>query len=468
MTTMNAKQPVEGWQHAWRSLALPVALAFVVLLAACAAPGGPSKPPTTIPTAPREVVALQPTVRYADREAVEELAQAIDQRLAIMRDVAAAKYVSGAPVQDAAREAVVLQQAGERARALGLDVGTVQAFFNVQMRHARIAQEQWLATWRNAGQCEPCATPVPLAAVRERIDAANERQLAALYLLAPLREDATAALLEHSRAALTARGFADQEAAELAAAASVIKRGAPAGALDRITATRALRIATTGDYAPFSLERDGQLTGADIQMGRALAAHLGAEPQFVRTSWPRLLDDLRDGRFDVAISGIALTPERAALGLYSSPYQVGGKTLIARCGERMRFDTPDELDQPGVRVIVNPGGTNERYVREHVRRAQVIVHPDNRGVFAEIAAGRADVMVTDDVEAELQSRRWPGQLCRTYPGTLTQGDKRILMARDPVLQSAVDAWLQSQIAAGEPLRMLEQAMHDYVRAPATH
>jgi cyclohexadienyl dehydratase len=229
---------------------------------------------------------------------------------------------------------------------------------------------------------------------------------------------------------------------------------------------RTLRIATTGDYAPFSLERDGQLTGADIQMASALASHLGVEPRFVRTSWPRLPDDLRDGRFDVAISGIALTPERAALGLYSAPYQAGGKTMIARCSERTRFDTPDELDQPGVRVIVNPGGTNERYVREHVSRAQVIVHPDNRGVFAEIAAGRADVMVTDDVEAELQARRWRGQLCRTYPGTLTQGDKRILMARDPALQSAVDAWLQSQIAAGEPRRMLEQAMQDYVDSPA--
>jgi cyclohexadienyl dehydratase len=460
MKAMNAGGRAERCQRHRASLALPSALLFALLLAGCATPGGSPRPET----AASNVVPSQPIVRYADPAAVEELALAIDERLAVMRDVAAAKFVSGAPVQDAAREAAVLQQVGERARTLGLDVAAVQTFFNVQMRHARMAQEQWLAVWRAAGRCEPCAAPVPLATVRERIEAANERQLAALYLLVPMREDASAALLARSRATLSSTGFAAQDAQELASAAAVIKRGAPAGALDRITTAHTLRIATTGDYAPFSLERDGQLTGADIQMGRALAAHLGAEPRFVRTSWPRLLDDLRDGRFDVAISGIAFTPERAALGLYSGPYQVGGKTLIARCSERTRFDTPDELDQTGVRVIVNPGGTNERYVREHVSRAQVIVHPDNRGVFAEIAAGRADVMVTDDVEAELQSRRRPGQLCRTYPGTLTQGDKRILMARDPALQSAVDAWLQSQIAAGEPRRMLEQAMQDYVNA----
>lgn len=469
MKAMNANGRAERWQHHRASLALPSAWLCALLVAGCAAPGGSPEPPganTAAATAGREVGSAQPTVRYADQAAVEELALAIDERLAVMRDVAAAKFVSGAPVQDAAREAVVLQQVGERARALGLDPAAVQAFFSAQMRHARMAQEQWLARWRAAGACEPCAAPVPLATVRERIDAANERQLAALYLLVPLREDTSAALLARSRATFSSQGIATLEAEDLAAAAAAIKRGAPAGALHRITATHTLRIATTGDYAPFSLERDAQLTGADIQMGRALAAHLGAEPQFVRTSWPRLLDDLRDGRFDVAISGIAFTPERAALGLYSGPYQVGGKTLIARCSERTRFDTPDELDQTGVRVIVNPGGTNERYVREHVRRAQVIVHPDNRGVFAEIAAGRADVMVTDDVEAELQSRRWPGQLCRTYPGTLTQGDKRILIARDPALQAAVDAWLRSRIAAGESQGWLEQAMQDYVNEPA--
>jgi cyclohexadienyl dehydratase len=238
--------------------------------------------------------------------------------------------------------------------------------------------------------------------------------------------------------------------------------------LDSVRATQVLRVATTGDYAPFSLEANGQLSGADIELARDLATHLDAEPMFVRTSWPGLADDLRAGRFDVALSGIGYTAERAALGLYSAAYHEGGKTLLARCADRERFDTAAELDRPGVRVIVNPGGTNERYAREHVHQARIVVHPDNRGVFAEIAAGRADVMVTDDVEAELQARRWPGQLCRTYPGTLTRGEKRILMSRDPALQVAVDEWLAESIAAGEPARELERAIRAYVSDNEVH
>ncbi|MDH4312779.1 MAG: transporter substrate-binding domain-containing protein, partial [Gammaproteobacteria bacterium] len=269
-------------------------------------------------------------------------------------------------------------------------------------------------------------------------------------------------LMAQMQATALRHGLTADDAIALLAALRNVVRIAGGPVLDRVQASHVLRVATTGDYAPFSLETHGRLSGADIALARGLAAHLGAEPVFVRTSWPGLANDLRAGRFDVALSGIGYTEERAALGLYSAAYHEGGKTLLARCADRERFDTPAGLDRPGVRVIVNPGGTNERYVREHVHRAQIVVHPDNRGVFAEIAAGRADVMVTDDVEAELQARRRPGELCRTYPGTLTRSEKRILMARDPALQAVVNGWLAEAIAAGESTRELELAMQAYV------
>ena len=400
---------------------------------------------------------------FADAKAAQSLVQAIDERLTLMRDVAVAKWLSGAPILDAAREAGVLQHVAVQARSLGLDPVATQAFFASQMRLARDLQQRWHDEWRQAGHCAPCDEPAGLQALRERIDATSEQQFAALYLLAPLRDDTAAAVMEQMQAKVPRHELPADETTELMTALRRVVRAAGGPVLDRVQATHVLRVATTGDYAPFSLDANGHLFGADIELARDLAAHLGAEPVFVRSSWPGLANDLRDGRFDVALSGIGFTEERAALGLYSAAYHEGGKTLIARCADRERFDTPAELDRPNVRVIVNPGGTNERYVREHVHQAQIVVHPDNRGVFAEIAAGRADVMVTDDVEAELQARRRPGQLCRTYPGTLTQGDKRILMARDPALQRVVDEWLAAAIAAGAPAREIERAMQAYVR-----
>ena len=444
--------------------------ALAAFVAICCAISGCASPPAAKieAAAPAPGTARAPAAEFADAKAVQSLVQAIDERLAIMRDVAAAKWLSGAPILDAAREAAVLQQVAARAQALGLDPVTTQAFFAEQIRLARDVQQRWHDEWKRAGRCAPCDEPVGLQAVREHIDTTNEKQFAALHLLTPLRDDTVAAVMEQMQAVALRHELPADDAIALMTALRNVVRIADVPVLDRVRATRVLRVATTGDYAPFSLDTDGRLSGADIELARDLAAHLGAEPVFVRTSWPGLANDLRAGRFDVALSGIGYTEERAALGLYSAAYHEGGKTLLARCADRERFDTAAELDRPGVRVIVNPGGTNERYVRENVRQAQILVYPDNRGVFAEIAAGRADVMVTDDVEAELQARRRPGQLCRTYPGTLTRGEKRILMARDAALQAVVDEWLAKAHTAGTPARELERAMQAYVTGAAAH
>ena len=447
--------------------ALVALLAFLAGGSALAASAATSVPTATTP-AQVPVVVATPAAEFAEAPAMQSLVAAMDERLALMQDVAAAKWLSGAPILDAARETVVLQQVGAKARFLGLDPATTQAFFAEQVRLARDVQQRWHDEWKRDARCTPCGEPANLQSVRERIDATNEAQFAALYLLLPLRDDAATPLLEPLRATLVRHGRPAEDAEALWARLRSMTRIAGGPVLERVQATRVLRIATTGDYAPFSLDTDGRLSGADIELARGLAAHLHATPVFIRTRWPDLADDLRNGRFDVALSGISHTPERAALGFYSASYRSGGKTLLARCADRDRFDTAAELDRPGVRVIVNPGGTNERYVREHVRQAQIVVYPDNRGVFAEIAAGRADVMVTDDIEAELQSRRRPGQLCRTYPGTLTRGDKHVLMERDPALQAAVAEWLGEAIAAGEPARQLERAMRAYVGDNAAH
>lgn len=448
--------------------AMLVLVAAGCVIAGCAATQAVQADASAIANAPVSSTTRAPGAEFYDAKAAQSLVQAIDERLTLMRDVAAVKWLSGAPIRDAAREADVLQRVAVRAESLGLDSVSTQAFFAGQIGLARAVQQRWHDEWKQAGHCAPCDEPAGLQVLRERIDKANEQQFAALYLLAPLRDDTDAAVMEQMQAIVRRHELAADASTELMTALRQVVRVAGGPVLDRVRATHLLRVATTGDYAPFSLDANGHLSGADIELARDLAAHLGAEPVFLRTRWPGLASDLRDGRFDVALSGIGYTEERAALGLYSAAYHEGGKTLIARCADREQFDTPAELDRPNVRVIVNPGGTNERYVREHVHQAQIVVHPDNRGVFAEIAAGRADVMVTDDVEAELQARRRPGELCRTYPGTLTRGEKRILMAPDPALQAVVDEWLAGAIAAAEPTRELERAMQAYVSDNQAH
>jgi cyclohexadienyl dehydratase len=398
-----------------------------------------------------------------DDAAVAAVLDLVAARLEVMTPVAASKWLAGTPVADTAREQAVLEGAAVRASALGLTPEPVRAFFALQIEFSRARQEALHADWRRTG-CAACSTPPDLAALRAQIDAINRDLLETLYLAAPALaranfvDGATASASQGvattQRLAATLPDPLDRQ--RLLERLHAIRIERPAD-LARIRTSGVLRIGTTGDYAPFSLESGGRVHGADIELARALAARLGLRPVFMRTSWPTLLADLAAQRFDVVLSGISITPERRAHGRFSRPYQSGGKTLVARCADGARFRTLAQVDHRRVRVVVNPGGTNERYVREHLRRARILVHADNRSVFDEILAGRADVMITDDVEAELQALRHP-QLCRTMPGTLNRSDKAVFMIDDAALESAVNAWLADAIARGLPARALQAAM----------
>ncbi|MGH8138435.1 MAG: transporter substrate-binding domain-containing protein [Steroidobacteraceae bacterium] len=324
----------------------------------------------------------------------------------------------------------------------------------LQARLAREVQGNLHAQWAATGFSYPGQVST-LARLRPGLDSLTVELLQSLYVAAPVleRRGFAAGYASLAQRQLQGAGWTDESRRDLLGTLELMRQ-TRVPALQRIETAGILRVGTTGDYAPFSMESSGTLSGSDIELAQELAAGLHTRAVFVRTSWRSLLDDLSAGKFDLAMGGVSVTPARAAQAAFSLAYFWGGKTIIARCGDSRKFRAPAAIDRPKVRVIVNPGGTNEEYVRAHLQRAQIVVYPDNRRIFDELGAGRADVMITDDVEAELQTRHHPG-LCRTYPGTLTRSQKAILMPRDPDLLKAINEWLGSALASGEPARLLK-------------
>jgi cyclohexadienyl dehydratase len=229
-------------------------------------------------------------------------------------------------------------------------------------------------------------------------------------------------------------------------------------ALRRIRAAGVLRVGTTGDYTPFTLKLpDGSYEGADIEMAHDLAERLGVRLQFVPTVWAELLDDFLADRFDIAMGGVTVTAARAEKALFSISTFVDGKRPLARREYAARFTSVEAIDQPGVRAIANPGSANEAFARTHFKRATVVIHHDNASVFDELVAGRADVMVTDGLEADHQARLHP-ELCAVPVVPWTRLEKAYMFARDPAMKAYIDAWLAAAFASGQWQHALDRAI----------
>jgi len=173
-----------------------------------------------------------------------------------------------------------------------------------------------------------------------------------------------------------------------------------------------------------------------------LGKALGVRIEYVQTAWPQLMKDFEANQFDIAMGGVSITLDRQKKGMFSTPVMREGKTPIARCADQGKYQTIAEIDQPGTRVIVNPGGTNERFARAHVKTADIAVHPDNVTIFDEIAAGHADLMMTDSSETRYQQKLHPGVLCAIHPDKpFDFAEKAYWLPRDVALKAFVDQWL---------------------------
>lgn len=228
--------------------------------------------------------------------------------------------------------------------------------------------------------------------------------------------------------------------------------------LDEILVRGVLRVGTTGDYKPFSYRANfsSPFIGLDIELAGQLATALGVRVEIVPTSWPDLMKDFGEDRFDIAMSGVSISLERQKKALYSIPYLKDGKTPITRCENLARFQTLAQIDQPGVRLIVNPGGTNERFARANIRQASIAVHPDNTSIFDQIVAGQADLMITDAIETRLQQKLKPA-LCAVHPDMpFDFSEKAYLLPRDLIWKTFVDQWLHQAIDSGALGKLMDK------------
>jgi cystine transport system substrate-binding protein len=113
------------------------------------------------------------------------------------------------------------------------------------------------------------------------------------------------------------------------AAATTTPPTAVKNLLDTIKANGKIRIGTEGTYAPFTFhDKDGKLTGFDVEIAQEISKRLGVQPEFIETKWDGMFAGLDAKRFDVVVNEVGIKDDRKVKYDFSDPYIVSKAVLI--------------------------------------------------------------------------------------------------------------------------------------------
>ena len=244
-----------------------------------------------------------------------------------------------------------------------------------------------------------------------------------------------------------------------------LKTGSDTPNLNRIRETGVLRVGTAGDYKPMSfLEPEtGSYWGFDTELAEDLAAALEVEIEYVPTSWPTLMADTQAGIFDLAVCGITITDARKEQALMSDGYLQNGKTVLCRAEDADRYASLEAINRPGIRVMENPGGLNEKFARENLPDATLIIHDINQEIPGLIASGEADVMITEVMEAGYYVGQDDRLAAPLIYEPFTNGQLGVLMPKGSEdLLEYVNQFLADEQKKGRLDELAEQYIYRYI------
>ena len=176
--------------------------------------------------------------------------------------------------------------------------------------------------------------------------------------------------------------------------------GERASALDRIVAAKVLRVGMNPGYAPFEMvDTHGNLIGFDVDVVNYVAGQLGngVRVEIRKSDWDPIIANLNAGKFDLIVSGMTRTPQRALRCEFTDPYFETGQALLVN---RARWKpspglTVRDFDRPGVVVATKLGTTGEIAARKFFKKATIKTMESESDAALEVDAGRADLMVYD-------------------------------------------------------------------------
>ncbi|MDI6601240.1 MAG: ABC transporter substrate-binding protein [Thermoanaerobacteraceae bacterium] len=165
------------------------------------------------------------------------------------------------------------------------------------------------------------------------------------------------------------------------------------GSLERVKKAGKIVIGVDDNFPPMEYRDDkGELIGFDVDLSKEIEKALGVKMEWMPTDWNGVILALNSKKFDMILSSMSMTEERAKSVNFTDPYLYGAQMIVVRGDNK---DINGSKDLQGKIVGVQLGSTSEEAARKIEGIKEIKTYSQYPEAFADLTIGRTDAVVVD-------------------------------------------------------------------------
>jgi len=190
--------------------------------------------------------------------------------------------------------------------------------------------------------------------------------------------------------------------------------------VDRILAKKELVVGTAASMPPLNMTaKDGQVIGMEIDLVRLIADNLEVKLTLRTMTFPELLPALENGRVDMVISGMTITPARNLKVAFAGPYYGSGKSLLVKKANIDAMDKVAKVNNTDKVLVALKSSTSQIFAEKVFPKAKLILAEDYNQAITMVRENKAQAMVADQPICLVSVYRYPDAGLAALKNTLS-------------------------------------------------
>lgn len=178
-----------------------------------------------------------------------------------------------------------------------------------------------------------------------------------------------------------------------------------------------------------------------------LEALTGIKVEIVNTTWSGLIAGLQAGKWDIIMTGLGATPERATAAAFSEAYGYISATAL------LKADTAAaslaDLDKPNNVIAAVAGTAQLKFSQRVFKQAKVVGYNDTAAAVLEVMQGRATAYMGDSVSNAARAKERPAEVKNfVFPNTEWNSLNHVVRYEDLDLLQFIDTYIRTMKLRG--------------------